>query len=302
MLGPNQNKNDLTNGHKAISRLEWYVFSVILVAAILSFIAVNAQAIGDGFLRIYFLDVGQGDAEFIQNFNGNQILIDGGPDDKVLSDLAKVMPINDRSIDMVILTHPHSDHITGLIDVLKRYQVGQILENNYPYQAPVYDEWNKIKTNSVVTQAVAGQVIDLGGGVKMTVVFPGVSEAGKFNSNPNNTSVVTRLTYGDESVLFTGDIEAPVEKKLTLNGSILDSDFLKIGHHGSRTSTTEDFLNAVTPKVAFIEVGAGNTFGHPNQEVLDRLANHGIKYYRTDKDGTTELILDGQSFSTKENI
>jgi len=263
----------------------------------LSFIAVNARAIGDSFVRIYFLDVGQGDSIFIQNFNGNQVLIDGGPDDKVLEQLAKIIPFNDRSIDLVVLTHPHSDHITGLIDVLKRYKVDQILENNYPYKAAEYDEWNKLKAGSIVTEAVAGEIIDLGGGARLRVIFPTATETGQYSSNPNNTSVVMKLEYGGELILFTGDIEAQVEKKLVLTGSELDSDFLKIAHHGSKTSSTQEFLDAVSPEAAFIEVGSDNTFGHPAPSTIDRLEKAGIKYYRTDTNGTIELLLDGQNFS-----
>jgi len=155
---------------------------------------------------------------------------------------------------------------------------------------------------SNIFQAVTGQVVDLGGGARLTVVYPNAENSGKKISNPNNASVVLRLEYGAESVLLTGDIEAQIEDKLALDGSNIDSDFLKIPHHGSKTSSTEEFINAVSPKEAFIEVGAGNTFGHPAQSTIDRLANHQIKYYRTDKDGTVELILDGQSFSVKKNI
>jgi competence protein ComEC len=289
-------KNNLPAKNKTVSKTEWYVFGIILVSTILSVLTVRANVVNDGFLRIYFLDVGQGDSIFIQNYNGNQVLIDGGPDNKVLQELGKVMPFNDRSIDMVVLTHPHSDHIIGLIDVLKRYQVGNILENNYPYEAPEYTEWNNLKTDSNVVEAIAGQVIDLGGGVTMEVIYPGESEAGQKNSNPNNSSVVLKLKYGTESVLLTGDIEASVEKKLTMNGSDLNSDFLKVPHHGSKTSSTDGFINAVSPVDAFIEVGAKNTFGHPSPSTIEKLDKNQIKYYRTDIDGTIQLILDGQNF------
>lgn len=278
-----------------IGKIGWFVFAILAASAVLSFIAVPASA-GDGLLHLYFLDVGQGDSEFIQTPNGNQILIDGGPDNKVIQELGKIMPFNDRSIDMVVLTHPHSDHVSGLIEVLRRYEVGRVLENNFAYQAAEYNEWNNLKMDSEVMEAVAGQVIDLGDGVKIEVVYPDKSNLGKYVSNANNASVVLKLKYGNESVLLTGDIEAGIEKKLVLSGADLDSDFLKLPHHGSKTSSTEQFISAVSPKEAFIEVGAKNTFGHPSPAVIDRLANHGIKYYRTDTDGTVELLLDGQGY------
>jgi len=288
---------------KKITAGEWSIFGIIIIATILSFIAQKALAIDDKFVKIYFMDVGQGDAIFIENFNNNQVLIDGGPDSIVLEELAKIMPFNDRSIDLVVLTHPHSDHIVGLINVLNRYQVEKILENHYEYKTSEYDEWNQLKTKSNVTQATAGQIIDLGGGVKIEVIFPGKSESGQYISNANNSSVVLKLKYGNESVLFAGDIESSVEKKLTFNGSEIDSDFLKIAHHGSKTSSIEQFINAVSPTAAFIEVGVDNKFGHPAQSTIERLEGKQIKYYRTDEDGTIELILDGQSFSiNRENI
>jgi len=163
-------------------------------------------------------------------------------------------------------------------------------------------EWDKLKTEATVTQTVAGQVVDLGGGVKMEVIYPGASEAGQKISNPNNASVVLRLEFGGQSVLLTGDIEATVEKKLTLNGSRIDSDFLKVSHHGSKTSTTQEFLDAVTPEAAFIEVGAKNTFGHPAPSTIQRLESNGIKYYRNDINGTIELLLDGQNYLIREKI
>jgi competence protein ComEC len=303
MLDLELNPNSPRHIRKTVSKSEWLIFCVIIISAVLSFVALKAQAIGDRLLRIYFMDVGQGDAILIQNFNGNQVLIDGGPDNSVLEQLAKVMPFNDRSIDLVVLTHPHKDHIIGLIEVLKRYEVDQILENSYDYKASEYDEWIQTKSKLNIIQAVTGEVVDLGGGVKIKVIFPGESESGKYISNANNTSVVLKLEYGNESILLTGDIESSIEKKLAMNGSDIDSDFLKLAHHGSKTSSIEQFINAVSPVAAFIEVGAGNTFGHPAQSTIERLEKNGIKYYRTDKDGTIELIMDGQSFSIKgENI
>lgn len=283
-----------------LSKLEWSVFIVIAAAAVLSFVAFNASAQSDGLLRVYFMDVGQGDAELI-DFNGKQVLIDGGPDSRIIHELGKVMPFYDHSIDLVILTHPHADHVSGLIEVLKRYEVGQIVENYTPYNTAGYAEWNKEKSSIPTVQARAGQIIDLGSGAKLTILYPFNPDADDQEAlkNPHDAMVVFRLDYGNESVLFTGDAEAKTEYKLIASGANLSTQFLKVGHHGSKTSTTEDFLKAVDPVLAFIEVGKKNRYGLPYQRILDRLENYGIKYYRTDIDGTIELILDSQDYRIK---
>ncbi|MBI2669706.1 MAG: MBL fold metallo-hydrolase [Candidatus Yanofskybacteria bacterium] len=282
---------------RKLSKLEWLVFALIASAAILSFWALPTVAGFDGLLHVYFLDVEQGDAELI-DFNGNQILIDGGPDSKILQELGRVMPFYDHSVDLVILTHPHADHVTGLIEVLKRYEVGQIIENHTPYNTAEYAEWTKEKSSIPTTQAQAGQVIDLGGSAKLTILYPFYPKIDdqEVLKNPHDAMVIFRLDYGNDSIMFTGDAEAKTEYKLLTSGTNLSAKFLKIGHHGSKTSTTENFLKAVNPVLAFIEVGKKNKYGHPHQEVLERLENYGIKYYRTDIDGAVELILDGQNY------
>lgn len=279
---------------RTMSRNEWFVFLFIASATVLSFIAVDAGAQGDGLLRVYFLDVGQGDGIFI-DFNGNQILIDGGPDNKVLQELGRVMPFNDRSIDLVVLTHPDADHINGLIEVLERYEIANILENFLEkHDTPTYQKWNELKTEAVVAQAKQGQIIDLGDGAYLEVLYP-VNLASD-QSKTNNNSIVAKLIYGENELLLTGDIEAKIERELVGRGIDIDADFLKVPHHGSKTSTTEEFLNVVAPEAAFIQVGQDNRYGHPHPTVLERLDNRDIKYYRTDIDGTVELVLDGLNY------
>ena len=285
--------------YSKISKIEWGVLAVIAVAAVLSFSSVKAAALKDNYLRVYFLDVGQGDAEFIQAPNGNQVLIDGGPDDKIIQELGKIMPFDDRSIDLLILTHPHADHVNGLIEVLKRYKVDKIIENNVPYDSPEYIEWENEKTKAQVIEAHAGQVVDLGDGVTLNILSPNQQSLASNEKvkNIHDYMVVSRLDYGQERVLFMGDAETQLERKLVLtNNASLDAQFLKIGHHGSKTSTTQEFLDAVKPIAAFIEVGARNRYGHPTQPVLERLESSGVKYYRTDIDGRIELDMDGQNY------
>ncbi len=288
--GPNPQK---------ISQLGWSVLAILFVSAVLSFIALPALA-GDGLLHVWFLDVGQGDAIFIQAPNGNQVLVDGGPDSKVLQELGRILPFSDRSIDMLVLSHPHADHLRGLIEVLKNYEVGKVLENKIPCGSPECAEWDKAEQKSETVQAEAGQTIDLGGGAELKVIYARQPDArANAAKNAHDYMLVTELKYGNESVLLTGDAEKKIEQTLAAGGD-LRAQFLKVGHHGSKTSTTTQFLNAVKPELAFLELGEHNQYSFPHPEVIKRLEDFGIKYYRTDINGTVELALDGNNFSVKE--
>jgi len=284
---------------RKVSKLEWSVLSVLIASAVLSFIAVPTLA-GDGLLHVWFLDVGQGDAIFIEAPNGNQVLIDGGPSNKVLQELGRIMPFYDHSIDMLVLSHFHADHMRGLIEVLKNYQVGMVLENKIPCGTAECLEWEKSKQKAGdVIEAEAGQVADLGGGVKLRIIYVRLADAGANVKKAHNYVIVAKLEYGNEAVLFTGDAEKNIEQVLAKNpGS--EAQFLKVGHHGSKTSTTEGFLWAVRPILAFMELGKDNRYGFPHPEVIRRLEDFGVKYYRTDMDGTIELVLDGENYRIKQ--
>lgn len=252
----------------------------------------------DGLLKIYFFDVGQGDAIFIEAPNGSQVLIDGGPDNKVVQKLGEAMPFYDKEIDMVVLTHSDADHITGLIEVLERYEVENIVYSNIVRKSALYEAWQEAvaEEGANIIEPVAGKVIDLGSGVTLSMAHPGELLAGKVLEKTNNESVVIMLKYGEVETLLTGDIEARAERQIILSGTNLDADILKVAHHGSKTSTTEEFLYDVSPQVAVIQVGAKNRYGHPTPEVLKRLEEYDIKYYRTDIDGDIKIVSDGQSF------
>ena len=247
-------------------------------------------------LLVTFFDIGQGDAILIEVPNGNQILVDGGPGKAILGKLGRTLPFWDRSIDLLVLTHPHADHLDGLLEVSKRYHVEAVLTSGAEHSIPEYQEWKELlsaKKIKVIT-AQAGQRIDAGDGVMMDVFSPLNDFSGRSLKNPHDATVVTRLTNGNSSFLFMGDAEKSLEYRLLLDSKfqILDSDVLKVGHHGSKTSSAEEFLAAVSPEVALIQVGRKNRYGHPHQEVLDRLSAVGAKILRNDLDG--DIVIESQ--------
>lgn len=237
-------------------------------------------------LKVYFFNIGQGDSIFIETQNNKQILIDGGPDKKVIQKLSKVMPFWDRTIDLIILTHPQNDHMIGLLEVLKRYKVAGIVETGVFCEKIDCLIWEELKEKekAKIIKANIGQKIILDKNTEILILYPFENLSKKVITKLNNTSVVAKLIYGSHSILLTGDIEKQVEEKLILSGVNLKSEYLKIAHHGSKTSTTEEFLNMVSPKEAVISLGL-NRYGHPNKEVIDLLEEKSIKYYRTDKNG-----------------
>lgn len=272
---------------------------ILLCFSVFAFSTHSIASQKDGLLKIYFFDVGQGDAIFIEAPNGNQVLIDGGPDSKVVQKLGETMPFYDKNIDMVVLTHSDADHITGLIEVLERYEIENIIYSNIVRKSALYGAWQVavVQEGADIIDPVAGKVIDLGSGVTLSTIHPGGSLADQALEKTNNESVVIMLKYGETEILLTGDIEARMERQIILSGTNLDADVLKVAHHGSKTSTTEEFLYEVSPQVAIIQVGAKNRYGHPTQIVLDRLENFGAKLYRTDIDGDIKVVSDGTNFA-----
>ncbi len=275
-----------------------YKIIVLICLLVLAVSTANSASQKDGLLKIYFLDVGQGDAIFIEAPNGNQVLIDGGPDNSVLSELGRVMPFYDKNIDVVLMTHSDADHAAGLVEVLDRYDVKNIIYSDIIRKSSLYKAWQEavVKEEASVIEPVAGRTIDLGNDATITILHPAESLSGKVMEKVNNNSVIAMLTYGETEVLLTGDIEAKTERQIILSEADIDADILKVAHHGSKTSTTEEFLSAISPQVAVIQVGAKNRYGHPTREVLKRLENYDIKYYRNDLDGTVKLVSDGKNY------
>ncbi|MBI2038674.1 MAG: MBL fold metallo-hydrolase [Candidatus Niyogibacteria bacterium] len=275
------------------NNLAWWFLGAFALASVVVWSAVfhwERQT-----LTIAFLDVGQGDAIFIEAPNGNQMLIDGGPDKAVLRALADVMPFWDRSIDALVLTHPHTDHVAGLVDVLRRFDVDYAIESGASHTIAEYAAWEKEieKENAKRIFARRGMRIWLSDGVYLDVLEPREVIG---DGDPNETMVVLRLVYGDTSLLLAGDLTEKGEARLLRSGIFLDSDILKVPHHGSKYSSTNAFLRAVTPEAAIVSVGAKNRYGHPTKEALARLAASGAELFRTDTDGAVIFESDGEQW------
>lgn len=237
---------------------------------------------------LHVFDVGQGDAIFLEIPGGYQVLIDGGPSGVVISKLGRTMPFWDRSLDLVVLTHPDKDHITGLLDVLKRYRVEAILWSGAEHSTAEYHEWLRlIKEEGVhIILARAGQLLQFPTGVTLDILAPFMDDKGNLIGALNDTSVVSMIYYGNTKILLMGDAGKVTERRLLFEqGEGLDADILKVGHHGSNTSSIEEFLQMVSPDIAVISVGRNNRYGHPRQEVLDRLQRSGAAIRRTDVEG-----------------
>ena len=252
----------------------------------------------DGRLHVSFLDVGQGDAIFVVTPGGRQALIDGGADPRrLLNHLGGRVPFWDDSLDLVALTHPHEDHVAGLVETLDRYDVGMALERGFDFQSPGYALWQSALADRgiPVLQAVEGQQILLDRGVLLEVIYPPANLLEGTTSDVNNASVVMRLVYGDTSFLLTGDVHWDAESYILSRSLPIRSDVLKAPHQGSNTSTSPAFVREVSPQVAVISVGADNAFGHPHPETLDTLkaALPEDRVLTTARNGTVTFTSDG---------
>jgi competence protein ComEC len=237
-------------------------------------------------LKVIFLDVGQGDAILIEQ-GSKQILIDGGPSGQVLLDkLGKYVPFWDRNIELVIATHPDADHITGLVDVLKNYSVGAVMQTSAQSESQTFKKLEELiqAKNTKVVAGERGENIKLNEKAQMEILGPG-PETPISTRDTNAVSIVARLSYGDNNFIFTGDLPAEQEAELLKQNFDLNSQVLKVSHHGSKYATSQEFLDAVKPLDSVISVGKNNRYGHPNQEILDRLKSKKINIWRTDELG-----------------
>ena len=242
--------------------------------------------------KIFFFDVGQGDSELIITPAGKTILIDGGPDRKILQELGRVLPFWQRRIDLVVISHAHDDHIGGLIEVIRRYDIGRVVYNNLNFKTPMLETLKKeIKEKNIKMMAA---------NTGLSFSFPSDCSFDilKASKEPdlaeNDYSIVSDFYCLSKRVLLTGDAGVMIEKELLADGVDLKSDIIKISHHGSTSASSENFLKAVNPILAVISVGAGNRFNHPSALILDRLKKLGVDICRTDQAGTREIFANNK--------
>lgn len=251
-------------------------------------------------LEVIFFDVGQGDAALVKTPLGHHILIDAGPDSSVLEKLGREMPFWKRSVDLIILTHPHHDHLAGFVEVLKRYKVKNILWTGVFVESVVFEEWLRLiqEEKANVYIAKAGQSVR-GGRAVLEVLHPFENLVSQKVEKVDNTSIVIKLLFGENSFLWTGDAFQEVEMELVRKSIDLSSNVLQVGHHGSRTSTAPEFITAVLPEAAVISAGRDNRHSHPHPETLETLANYDITVLRTDELGDIKVISNGSRFLVK---
>jgi len=266
------------------------IFTLFLLNIFCYYLIFNFLFLKD---EVAFLNVGQGDSELIRTKAGN-ILIDAGPNNQILFEISKILPFYDRIIDLVIISHPNTDHFNGLFSLLEHYKIRAVMINNLDYPGSRYQNLLKqLKNNDVLF--LKGEN---GTKIKWDNNFISIISPLNSNNNINNSSLVALLNLNQKQFLFTGDIESSVEKKIIkyFNQPI---DVLKVPHHGSQTASSEEFLNTLKPKIAVIEVGENN-YGQPHPGTLKRLNAIGAQIFRTDLDGTIQFIFDNNIYQIKK--
>lgn len=261
-------------------------------------------------LRVSFMDIGQGDATLLQFPNGQTMLVDCGPDASVLSALGRNLPWNQRDLDYLVITHAHADHFGGCIDVLARFRVHTIFYNGYDGDgSSLLRDWHRAVTEEQGVEGAHYTIIRKPdtvtvGSSTIAFLYPDHDVAaephvpGEKTIDVNDTSVVIKVTYGTQDVLLTGDMEAPLEHYLvTKTPAVLPAEILKVGHHGSRSSSSEEFLRTVRPKDAVISAGKGNSYDHPHRAILYRLTDFGITAWRTDIGGDILATLSTSTYA-----
>ncbi len=280
-------------------------FTVILLFSLSGLFVYQAFKFNDGKLHLIFCDVGQGDAILIRTAKGDNILIDGGPDDSVLNCLSKHLPFWDKTLQAVLLTHPHADHFTGLISVVKRYNlISYDTENlkNSGSGAKLLQDKLAVK-NLSATYLKKGDRLSDKANFSIKILWPSEEEIENSNKNSskngfdldlNGFSLISLLTYGNFKALLTADAASTIDEKVGEEvGSVA---VLEVPHHGSKTGLSQTFLDQVKPKLAIISVGKNNRYGHPSLEVLNLLKNNKIQFFRTDEKGDLEIVSDGKSW------
>lgn len=282
----------------------------ILITATLIFLGLGMllifQTQSSGKLRMIFCDVGQGDGMLLISPEGHQVVVDAGAGVRIQDCLSKYIPFSDRTIEMIVPTHPHQEHAEGFLEILNRYDVKSVITTNVPNNTQFY----KLLTAAIasehsnVHEPNVGDVILLDpargqNSAKLEVISPTSEQIAKWKENPpsdlNDVSVVMRLTYGGFCAYLTGDLPKEMLEPLINK----QCQVLKVVHHGSNTGTSDKVLSEINPQIAVIQVGEKNKFGHPHKEVLDLLNSHKIQVLRNDLSGTIEIDSDGKGYKVK---
>jgi competence protein ComEC len=271
---------------------ELILASLLLTTLFVVYICFEFQP--KNYLRISFLDIGQGDAILFQTPRGGKILVDGGPDKKVLSRLGQELPIYTKNIELVIATHSDSDHITGLIDVLKNYNVKVLLYSLPNSDSEISKELIKVAIlkNTQIVQVDRPMIIKTDDGLIIKILFPVKNMDGIVETNA--ASIVSQFVFGENKIMLTGDLSQVGEIFLVNKyGTSLKSDILKLGHHGSDSSNNPEFIQKILPEVAIVSAGENNSFGHPHKSVLDLLGEFKIPVLLTSASGTINFYTNG---------
>jgi competence protein ComEC len=254
-----------------------------------------------GTLTLDMLDVGQGDSFLVTTPNGQQILVDAGTARAKVAETLTRMGV--EKIDLLIATHPHADHIGGMLDVVERFPVGGYLHSGDTHTTRTYRSLDQaIKSHHIEEKAAkAGQVFNLGDGATMKVLWPGTMRLNGTRSDLNSNSVVLRIDNGEDCMLFMGDAEEATENAV-LRHNFESCDLLKVAHHGSRHSSTQRFLNAVNPKIAVISAGADNRYRHPGDSTISKLHGMEAEVYRTDLTGHVTVVSTGHGMKVVDGL
>jgi len=273
----------------------WLIVILLLLAIFICSQVYFNYAFSDK-VRVYFLDIGQGDSILIDFGDNIQALVDGGPSKAVLSQVGNQMPLGDKKIEYMILTHPDSDHLTGLNYILEEYQVDNIYYTGVKHNTNRYQEFREKIRNYSVEIANYGDIIRPNQKAKIKIIYPLTSQNQKKVSNLNDSSIVAVLDIDNIEILLTGDGEERVWQELEEKNILKKVEVLKVSHHGASNGTTQELLEKTKPKTAIISAGRDNQYGHPKQDVLDILNKFETEVYRTDENGTIELISDGERY------
>lgn len=275
-------------------KLKKYLFFIGIILIIFYFLITYQTSKKNNNLEVSFIDSGQADAIFIKTPNQKNIIIDFGSE-QGLKQLEKEIEWWNKQIDLIIITHPHDDHITGLLPIIKKYKIKQIMYNGLDYESNVYNELLNLITEYNIPLLLPNynQIINIEPDCFLNIIYPITSFYQQTIDNINNSSIVSRLVCNNSSFLFMGDVETKIENEILATNLNIKSDVIKIGHHGSVTASSEKFLEKVDPKIAIIMVGKNNDFNHPSLRIIKRLNKLNIKLFRTDQDGTIKIISDG---------